>query len=231
MGNKKIIIAIIIVVILIIGLIVTSFLYNKFNNEQLNTLTEESNKLLQMDLATEEIDEQIKTEKDFGEVEKAIKEYLQELKNIYVEIEKLNEEIDVEEIFSAQNIEDQNFDDVDAIINDYREKSKSYVSQYDELITETKIAENIDKRNLKPYYVDLYNTVMLGDVMKNQYTTLGNDIEDCKDKIYDKLNVMGNIKDFLVKRENYWSIKEGKIIFTNTNVMTEYYNLINQIED
>lgn len=231
MGNKKIIIAIIIVVILIIGLIVTSFLYNKFNNEQLNTLTEESNKLLQMDLATEEIDEQIKTEKDFGEVEKAIKEYLQELKNIYVEIEKLNEEIDVEEIFSAQNIEDQNFDDVDAIINDYREKSKSYVSQYDELITETKIADNIDKRNLKPYYVDLYNTVMLGDVMKNQYTTLGNDIEDCKDKIYDKLNVMGNIKDFLVKRENYWSIKEGKIIFTNTNVMTEYYNLINQIED
>ena len=231
MGNKKIIIAIIIVVILIIGLIVTSFLYNKFNNEQLNTLTEESNKLLQMDLATEEIDEQIKTEKDFGEVEKAIKEYLQELKNIYVEIEKLNEEIDVEEIFSAQNIEDQNFDDVDAIINDYREKSKSYVSLYDELITETKIAENIDKRNLKPYYVDLYNTVMLGDVMKNQYTTLGNDIEDCKDKIYDKLNVMGNIKDFLVKRENYWSIKEGKIIFTNTNVMTEYYNLINQIED
>lgn len=231
MGNKKIIIAIIIVVILIIGLIVTSFLYNKFNNEQLNTLTEESNKLLQMDLATEEIDEQIKTEKDFGEVEKAIKEYLQELKNIYVEIEKLNEEIDVEEIFSAQNIEDQKFDDVDAIINDYREKSKSYVSQYDELITETKIAENIDKRNLKPYYVDLYNTVMLGDVMKNQYTTLGNDIEDCKDKIYDKLNVMGNIKDFLVKRENYWSIKEGKIIFTNTNVMTEYYNLINQIED
>ena len=184
-----------------------------------------------MDLATFEIDTQIKTEKDFGEVEKAIKEYLQELKNIYVEIEKLNEEIDVEEIFSAQNIEDQNFDDVDTIINDYREKSKSYVSQYDELITETKIVENIDKRNLKPYYVDLYNTVMLGDVMKNQYTTLGNDIEDCKDKIYDKLNVMGNIKDFLVKRENYWSIKEGKIIFTNTNVMTEYYNLINQIED
>ena len=61
-------------------------------------------------------------------------------------------------------------------INDYREKSKSYVSQYDELITETKIAENIDKRNLKPYYVDLYNTVMLGDVMKNQYTTLGNEM-------------------------------------------------------
>ena len=231
MENKKTIIAIIIVVILIIGLIVTSFLYNKFNNEQINMLTEESNKLLQMNFATEEIDTQIKTKKDFGEVEKAIKEYLQGLKNIYVEIEKLNEEIDLEEIFSAKNIEDQNFDDVNEIINDYREKSKSYVSQYDELITETKIAENINKRNLKPYYVDLYNTVMLGDVMKSQYTTLGNDIEDCKDKIYDKLNVMGKIEDFLEKNDNYWSIKDGKIIFKNTNVMTEYYNLINQIED
>ena len=231
MENKKTIIAIIIVVILIIGLIVTSFLYNKFNNEQINMLTEESNKLLQMNFATEEIDTQIKTKKDFGEVEKAIKEYLQGLKNIYVEIEKLNEEIDLEEIFSAKNIEDQNFDDVNEIINDYREKSKSYVSQNDELITETKIAENINKRNLKPYYVDLYNTVMLGDVMKSQYTTLGNDIEDCKDKIYDKLNVMGKIEDFLEKNDNYWSIKDGKIIFKNTNVMTEYYNLINQIED
>ena len=74
MENKKTIIGIIIVVILIIALIVLSYLYYKFNTEQVKKLTEESNILLQMDIATEEIDEEIKTEKNFATVEKAMKE-------------------------------------------------------------------------------------------------------------------------------------------------------------
>ena len=74
MENKKTIIGIIIVVILIVALVVLSYFYYKFNTEQVNKLTEESNILLQTDISTGEINEEIKTEKNFATVEKAMKE-------------------------------------------------------------------------------------------------------------------------------------------------------------
>lgn len=230
MENKKTLIAIIILVIIIIGLIVLSL----FSVNQVNILTEESNKLLQMDIVKEEIDVQIKTKGSYATVEKAMKEYLQELKNIYIEMEELQEEINPEDIFSVQNIEDKNLEEIDAIINEYKEKSKTYYAKYKELVKEENITENINNKNIsirKDYYVDLYNTVMLGDIMKNQYSNLEEEIEHSKDKMYDKMNKIENIKLYLEKSSNYWTIKDEKIIFTNTNIMIEYYNLMNELSE
>ena len=64
MENKKTIIAIIIVVILIILLVGVSYLFYDYNQTQLKTLTDESNKILQESIATEEIDMDIKTKRE-----------------------------------------------------------------------------------------------------------------------------------------------------------------------
>ena len=74
MENKKTIVGMIIIIILIIALIAVTILYNNFSETQLNLLTEESNKLIQQDLINEEIDKEIKTQKDYAVVEKTIKE-------------------------------------------------------------------------------------------------------------------------------------------------------------
>ena len=103
MENKKKIIGMILIIILIIALIAVTILYNNFSETQLNLLTEESNKLIQQDLINEEIDEEIKTQKDYAVVEKTIKEYLSNIKNIYLEMENLNSKINADEIFSASN--------------------------------------------------------------------------------------------------------------------------------
>ena len=104
MENKKKIIGMILIIILIIALIAITILYNNFSETQLNLLTEESNKLIQQDLINEEIDEEIKTQKDYAVVEKTIKEYLSNIKNIYLEMENLNSKINADEIFSASNV-------------------------------------------------------------------------------------------------------------------------------
>ena len=61
MENKKTIIAIIIVLILIIGITISAYLYNKFNSEQLQILTEETNKIIESDITTSNIDLNIKS--------------------------------------------------------------------------------------------------------------------------------------------------------------------------
>lgn len=234
MENKKTIIGIIIVIILIAALGVTSYLYSKFTKEQLNLLTEETNKLLKLDISTEYIDSTIKTEKNFGIVEKHMKEHLAKLKNLYEEENKLYNSINPNDIFSASNIEDKEFDDIDAIIDEYKEKSKNYYEEYKKLTEEQNIMKNIESANItskKEYYIDLYKTAMLSDVMKEKYQITESQIERKKDDLTGKLEQLNKIKEYLDENQRNWTIKDEKIQFTNLNIMTEYYNLLNQLAD
>lgn len=232
MENKKTIIGIVIVVILIIALVGLSYFYYKFNTEQVNKLTEESNKLLQMDIATEKINEEIKTEKNFATVEKAMKEYLLKMQNIYKEIDDLCTNINPDSIFVAQNVEDKSFEKVETIINDYKEKANSLFEEYKELEKEENIKKYIEEKNFsrnKDYYIELYNSVMLNDSMKGEYSTLESKIEKIKDEISNKIKEIEEIQEFLVENEKYWKISEDKIQFTNVSIMTQYYELLSQV--
>ena len=230
--NKKIIIGIIIIVILIIGLLATSLFYNNFNKEQLNKLTQESNKILEMDLATDEIDNETKTKKDFAIVEQSMKEYLSKLQEIYVNMNKMSSVINPNEIFIAKKIEDKNFEDIDNLINEHKNNAEKLFDEYKELTEENNIKKFINEKDFsknKEYYIELYNSVMLNEIMKESYNILEDKIEKRKDIFLEKLNKIKNIKTFLEENKKYWNIKEEKIQFTNVNVMTEYYELINEL--
>ena len=234
MENKKIIIAIVIVIILIVGIVGITYLFSSFNTKQTKLLTEESNKILQSNISKDDIDFDIKTEKSYAVVEKAIKEYVSELKNIYVEMEEMNTEINPNNIFSAQNMQDKDFKEIDDIVNEYKEKSQNCISELEEMLTEEKILENINKRDIsgrKDYYTELYNTVMLSDMMKEQYDSIEEKVKDEKSKLYEKLNQIDKIKEFLEENTSSWTIKDDKIQFTNLNKMAEYYNLLNKLTD
>lgn len=234
MENKKTKIAIIILTILIISLIGISYFYSQFNTQQLSLLTEEVNKILQTDLVEDNIDFKIKTQKDYAEVEGAIKEYLLNLKNIYVEMNELVSGINPNSIFSTQNVQDKNLDEIDNIIIDYKEKSQNLITEYEEFIGEQRIVESAEIADIlvrKDYYINLYKEIMLSKVMQKQYQKLEEEIKNEKARLYEKLNKLEKIKIFLEENENSWTIKDDKIQFTNLFRMTEYYNLVNQIID
>ena len=234
MENKKVIIAIVIVLILIIGIVGATFIFGNFNKEQTKLLTEESNKILQSDISKDNIDFNIKTKKNYAIVEKSIKEYISNLKNIYVEIEELNNGVNPNNIFTAQNMQDKDLKEIEDIIKEYKEKSQNCISELEEMLTEEKISENITKNNIssrKEYYTELYNTVMLSDVMKEQYNSLEEKVKDEKSLLIEKINKIDKIREFLEDNKDSWTIKDDKIQFTNLNRMTEYYNLLNKLTD
>lgn len=234
MENKKTKVAIVIVILLIIVLIVVSYFYNDFNSKQVTLLTQELNGILEADLKEDSINFDVKTEKNYAEVEKAIKEYISRLKNIYVEMEEIVSGINPNIIFSTQNISEKNLDEIDNIINEYKEKSQNLILEYETLINEENIIKNIDDSNItsrKDYYVELYNEVMLSQKMKNKFEDLDEEIKNEKARLYDKINKIEKMKIFLKEHEDSWTLKDDKIQFTNLNRMTEYYNLLNQIID
>ncbi|CDD36662.1 unknown [Clostridium sp. CAG:356] len=234
MENKKMTIAIIILIILIIAIVGFNFAFSEFNNKQTNILTEETNKILQSDITKENIDFNIKTERNYAVVEKAIKEYISELKNIYKEISEIDENINPNNIFSAQNMQDKELKAIDEIITDYNDKIQETTDELEDLLKEDKIKENITKREIsqrKEYYINLYNTIMFSDVMKTQYRNLESEIKTEKSKLTDKVKQIEKTNEFLKKNSDSWTIKNDKIQFTNLIRMTEYYNLLNKLAE
>ena len=134
MENKKTIVGIVILTMLIIGIIVVVYLYSDFNTKQMSLLTQEANKILEANLIEDNIDLQIKTEKNYSKVEKTIKEYIVKIKNIYVEAEEMVSGINPNSIFSVQNMQDKNLEEIENIINDYKEKSQSLIEEYEKLM-------------------------------------------------------------------------------------------------
>lgn len=234
MENKKTIIGIIIVIILIVALVITSYLYNRFNQTQLNLLTEEANIIIETDILKDGIHTEIKTEKNYANVEKAVKEYMAKLENIYTNMEDLINQINPNDIFSASNIVEGSFDTIDTILADYKEKGEELEDEYQELIKEENINKFMEDKHISPrkeYYVNLYKTIMLGEGMKAKYKTIQDSITEKKYELTYKIDKLEKIKEFLEKNKRYWSVKNDKIQFSNINKMTEYYNLLNQIQE
>ena len=233
MKNKKVIIIMIIIIVLILAVISGIFMYNKFQQQELKQLTEEANKLLQQDLINDEIDSEIKTNKDYAIVEKTIKEYLTNIRNTYLEIEQLNSALDADEIFSASNVEDKKFKNIDKLVEEDKQKGKEDLEKCKTLIKEENIIEAINSQEIssnKEYYVEIYKTIMLSDSMKSQYEKIEQKVEKSKDKLYDNLTIISNTKKYLESNSKYWSTKDGKLFFQNTSVMTGYYNLRNELD-
>ena len=233
MKNKKVIITMIIIIVLILALISGIFMYNNFQQQELRQLTEEANKLLQQDLINDEIDNEIKTNKNYAIVEKTIKEYLTNIKNTYLEIEQLNSTLDADEIFSASNVENKKFKNVDKLVEENKQKGKENLEKCKNLITEENIIEAIDSQKFssnKEYYIEVYKTIMLSDSMKKQYEKLEQKVEKSKDKLYNNLTIISNTKKYLENNSKYWSVKDEKLFFQDINIMTGYYNLRNELD-
>ena len=233
MKNKKVIIIMIIIIVLILAVISGIFMYNKFQQQELKQLTEEANKLLQQDLINDEIDNQIKTNKNYAIVEKTIKEYLTNIKNTYLEIEKLNSALDADKIFSASNVEDKKFKNIGKLVEEDKQKGKENLEKCKDMIKEENIIEAINSQEIslnKEYYIEIYKTIMLSDSMKNQYEKIEQKVEKSKDKLYDNLTIISNTQKYLESHSKYWSTKDGKLFFQNTSVMTGYYNLRNELD-
>ena len=223
MKNKKSIIIMIIIIVLILAVISGIFMYNKFQQQELKQLTEEANKLLQQDLINDEIDI----------VEKTIKEYLTNIKNTYLEIEQLNSALDADKVFSASNVEDKAFKNVDNLIEEDKQKGKENLEKCKDMIKEENIIEAINAQKFssnKEYYIEIYKTIMLSDLMKNQYEKIEQKVEKSKDKLYDNLTIISNTKKYLESNSKYWSTKDGKLFFQDINIMTGYYNLRNELD-
>ena len=228
MGNFKLIVAIVIVLGLIGGL-VFGFWYMQNNSKQAEILQEEMEKIAGTNFIDQEIDMQIKATGDYGKVEEAVKEYLNNIKTTYNELKNFGGNADVTAVLSAENIQadEKELTVVEQKVNEYKQKLESLTSKVQDIASEATITSAIQGKDLKSNYVDVYKNIMLNEAVEENFKNAQEKIENVKLKAEEKIEGLEKVVEFLKVNAKYWNMEDGKLQFNNVNKLGEYYQLLN----
>lgn len=231
MGSKKYIIAIIIVILLIAG-IVGGFLFMQHNSQQAGILQEEMTKLAETDFLNEEIDMKIKSSGDYGKVEEAVKEYLSDVKKNYNDLLEFGNNEEIATILSAENIsaDIENLTVVQQKVDEYEQKLDNLTTQVASITDETTIMEEIEVKEVKDNYIDVYKNIMFNEAVQARLESIKQKAENEQLKAKEKLSRIEKVVTFLKDNTRYWELNEGKLQFSNKNKLGEYYELLNGAE-
>lgn len=228
MGNAKLIFAIIVVLGLIIG-IIFGFLYMQDNSKQASVLQQEISSLLEKDFINSEIDMTIKSKRNYAKVEKAVKDYLSDVKSLYTQAQKFCDDSEISNIISAENIEadDKELSVLSQKIEEYKNGFEELKNSSKGITNELIIIEKIEATGVKQNYVDVYKDIMDNESMKSKLENAQSQIEKELEKTEKQVDGLDKIVRFLKSNSKYWEINDGKLQFTNVNKLTEYYQLLN----
>lgn len=228
MGNKRLIVAIIIVILLIVALI-GGYLYLQNSTKQAKILQEEATQLAQLDITKEDINMQTKTTGKYAIVEETVKNYINDVKNMYNEMNNYCNDEAISQILSAENIQadDEELTVVEQKVNEYASKLEEYRTKAETITDENTIMQKINEKNLSDYYVEIYRSIMLNEAVQANLSSTKTLIEEAQEEAWAKIEGLEEVVEFLVENTRYWDIEDGKIQFTNVNKLTQYYQLLN----
>lgn len=228
MGTKRLIFAIIVVILLIVGLI-GGYYYIQNGSQQATVLQQEMSKVLEADIINEEIDMKIKSKGNYGKVEEAVKNYLNDSKKTYTSLRDFCNEEETSKILSAENI---NADPTDLTVvsqkveekkqefNNLKTKSESIGEEYN-------VNMAVEGKNIKDNYIAVYKNIMINDGMQSVLLSIKDKAIDEQEEAEERLEGLEDATEFLAKNTKYWEINEGRIQFTNTNKLAEYLEVLN----
>lgn len=217
--NKKVIIIIAIVGVLILAAIGGIVLV-------VNEVAQEAIVRTEMDSinSTGEINSEIKTKGKYAEVEKELKEYLTEYKNVALDIAKEYQNEQFTTILSADNYKNDgpNFETSKKLISDVKEKGENAKAKLTEMVSEDYKEKRATDSGLTGKYKDLFKSCLQleGDVKE---------VEETIQNVNNYLDKINEVFDFLKETEGKWQISEDKIQFKDMSSLTKYNSLLTSV--
>lgn len=234
--GKKLLIFLGIIVILFV-IFIGYIIYDTEKQEKI--LNNEINKVLQLDILSDNVDINIVTHDEYAVIEKTIKTYYRDYSNCYKEIMNKLNNFDFESMFSATTFATDGPDFIKSkgSLSKLQKSVSDNLNKIVNMSSKEYIMGLIKKKNLDSYYVDLYKEYMFGDDVNSFGDEVSNDVEDIK-KISEDFNKFLDdcykLYDFLSDNRNYWEVDtdSNTILFLDDSKITKYNELLdNIIED
>ena len=227
MKNKKPFFIYLIIVFILVSLIsiFTIDLYNK------NKLNSEVKILLKKDVSKDKFTTNTKTIFKYSKVEKAIKEYMKDYSDNIKKANAIINDDTIKKVLSSTNYESDGpeFKTSLKLLEDNLKAFNDTIRKLLKMTDEKQIMKYIEKYNLSDKYVKLYKKYMFGKEYSKDIENNKNIINSINTTGLNVLNTNVSVLKLLKENPDGWVIKEGTIYFYSNDMMNQYNNLIQKL--
>lgn len=232
MKNKKVLIGVIVAVVVVAIALVGGFVYNQQNKiKQENILKEEAEKLAKLDLTKDEIDMDIKTKGKYAIVEKTMKDYMNDTKNVMTELIDLFNNSELDKALSSENLTSDapEFVQTKEKLASLKTKLSEYSEKCDKLLNAENIENAINDKGVSKYYKELYVNLMLDDETKESIEKENTELKNSIGEVNKAIEGLEKIVNFLTENKDEWTVTDGRIQFKSITKYKEYYQIVNEL--
>lgn len=167
---------------------------------------------------------------DYLNVEKAIKDYLEDLLIECRRLDNIFQSQDLTNVLSLYNFDADApyFYESQHIIENYYQELKNIKTNLINLLDTDSIISYAEAYQLQDYYLDYFKNLIIDENMLN---TNRNDIENSLDYALNTLDIYKELFELLSNNVDSWTIDEDYIYFDNDNLLEEYNRLIEIINN
>lgn len=226
MKKKGIIATIIILVVLVLVGVVG---YNIYQNiSQTAKLVVETQKISNMDIEKDNVDMQIYTKGNYAVVEKAMKDYFNEYAENVKSVSNIVNDEKLGTLLTADNIQNDGpeFGQTIEYINSTKEEFKGKMDRMIELCSEEAINKQIEDKEIGDTYKELYKKLMMDENIPAQLQKVKTQMETSSNQVTTAFDTVLEIINLLKENNGKWSVKENKVVFQDTSLLTQYNSLV-----
>ena len=167
---------------------------------------------------------------DYLNVEKAIKDYLEDLLIECRRLDNIFQSQDLTNVLSLYNFDADApyFYESQNIIENYYQELKNIKTNLINLLDTDSIISYAEAYQLQDYYLDYFKNLIIDENMLN---TNRNDIENNLDYALNTLDIYKELFELLSNNVDSWTMDEDYIYFDNDNLLEEYNRLIEIINN
>ena len=224
--KRKAVVTAVAVIAVIFGIFGFMFITDMKQEE---ILREEIKILAKKNVIEDRYNRPIKTKGEYAEVEKSIKKYWDDYAVTLQNIVKLVNDDTIANMLTVENYETDgpnNFKESKEYLTKAKEEINSNINKLSDMSSPDKLLDNVNSKDFDTYYKDLYRELLLGTLEGNSYEFS----PETTEKINNILNIESEVIDLLVANQGKWSIKNDKIIFTETGLLNQYNELTKKLK-
>ena len=227
-GPWKALKIIVILMLVMIIVMVGGVFYLGYTQKQ--KVTSETEKIVGLDIDTEDVDQTIYTHWQFGTVEQTIKEYMTKYIDAKRSAQNIFEDGTYENLLSAANIEaDPDLSISLTYIDDKRDEIDEVFGELSDMAKTENIMAAIEEQDIYDYFTDLYSQLMI-DMVQQEYMYTDTEIDSAVDALNDSLDSREKALQFLQQNVGSFRVTDGKLRFLSDDLLQQYNELISAIE-
>lgn len=171
----------------------------------------------------------IVTNGKYASVEKAAKNYANDVFNKAYEIKTLLEDEKMAQLLSASNYEQDGpeFVETKKYLSETKKKLEDGKTEMLAYLEESKINSYIEAETTDGYATELYKELLSQDIKMSE--TEKNELEKSIDKVISMLNIAEEVVDFLIENNGKWKIQGEQILFDSNSLVVTYNGFLTKL--